>query len=174
MTEDKHLWESLKPGDDLTVIKTHYTPGRQDVMYPARAMTSDHPGWYAFYAEWGLEDMEVDGVLYENGGQIIEYFSPERHFNIFHVFRRNGESSGYYANVTELPMLTVIDGSELFLTWIDCWLDVVKLPGGEMSLLDEHELVESGIQESNPGFAAKIRKAADEAYATLASDEWPV
>lgn len=172
MTDDQHLWDSLKPGDDVTIIKTHYTPGRPDYTYPARVVPSDHAGWVALEAEWAMPDLDADGIIYETGGTIIEYFAPDKHFNIFHVFRRNGESSGLYANITELPMLTVIDGSELYLTWIDCWLDVVKLPGGEMKVLDEDELDESGIEQSNPELAATIRKAAEDAFALLASNEW--
>lgn len=174
MVEERHLWDSLRPGDDLTIIKTHYTPGRPDYTYSARVIESDRPGWFAFAAEWALSDMDVDGILYETGGTIIEYFSPDRQFNIFHVFRRNGEPSGFYANVTELPMLSVIGGSDLYLTWIDCWLDVIKLPGGEMKLLDEDEFAESGVEQSNPTLAASVRRAADEAYALLSSKEWSV
>lgn len=172
MYDNDSLWKSLRPGDQITVIKTHYTPARPDHTYPARVVGTDRPGWFAFEAEWGLADMDVDGILYETGGTLIEYFSPDKHFNIFHVFRRNGESSGFYANVTELPMLTVIDDSELYLTWIDCWLDVIKLPTGEMKLLDEDELIASGIEQSDPALESRIRNAAHEAWTLLNSGEW--
>lgn len=174
MPGTESLWHSLRPGDELTVIKTHYTPGRPDHTYPARVIATDRPGWFAFEAEWSLPDMDVDGILYETGGTLIEYFSPDQSFNIFHVFRRNGESSGLYANITELPMLTVIDDSELYLTWIDCWLDVIKLPTGELKVLDEDELVSSGVEQSDPELASRIRNAAHEVKALLDSDDWPV
>ena len=170
----KFLWQDLRPGDELTIIKTHYTSGRPDYSYPARMIESDHPGWFAFEATWALSDMDVDGILYETGGVLIEYFSPEKHFNIFHVFRRTGETSGYYANVTELPVLAHDETGRLTLRWIDCWLDVIKLPNGNLKLLDEDELVASGVETSSPELGQKIRHAADEAIATLSTDEWPV
>lgn len=172
MDRDVSFWQSLQPGDELTVVKTHYTPDRPDYSYPARLIESDRPGWYAFEAKWALPDMDVDGILYETDGVLIEYFSPQQRFNIFHVFRRNGESSGFYANVTELPILERDESGELRLTWVDCWLDVIKLPSGEMKLLDEDELVESGIEQSDSALARSIRQAAADAYDLLSSEEW--
>lgn len=172
MVHDVSLWRDLQPGSELIIVKTHYTPDRPDYQYPARMIQSDRPGWYAFEAEWALPDMDVDGILYETGGTLIEYFSPEKHFNIFYVFRRSGESSGFYANLTDLPTLEREDDGELTLTWIDCWLDVVRLPDGTIKVLDEDEYQESGVSESDPELDRAIQAALAELLEQLSAGEW--
>lgn len=172
MTHIDPHWNELYPGFELTIVKTHYTAHRPDYSYPARMIESDRPGWFAFDAEWALPDMDVDGILYETGGRIIEYFAPDKRFNIFHVFQRNGKSSGFYANVSELPTVTRVAPDTYTLTWIDCWLDVVKLPSGEILLLDEDELEASGLERRDPSHAKRIREAAQDAMNVLRSDEW--
>lgn len=169
---DRMLWDSLIPMQAVTIVKTYYDHARSDVMYPARMIPSEHPGWFAFEAVWTLPDMNVDGVHYETDGRMLEYFSPIRMFNVFHVFRRNGESSGYYANVTEYPLLECDEHGELRLTWIDLWLDVIKLPNGEVVVLDEDEFLASGIESTNPELARGIRSACRDAEQSLASNVW--
>lgn len=172
--DNRSLWDRLHPGMQLTVVKTHYTAHRPDYSYPAVVIETDRPGWFALEAQWALPDMNVDGIQYETDGLLIEYFSPDQNFNIFHVFRRNGETSGLYANVTELPTLARAGQGNLVLTWIDCWLDVIRLPNGDVRLLDEDELVESGLEETNPQLARRIRESGDSALKLLSSEEWDV
>lgn len=167
-------WDNLHPGMSVNIVKTHYTPHRPDYCYPAEVIESDRPGWFAFEAHWALPDMNVDGILYETDGLLVEYFSPEQNFNIFHVYRRNGESSGLYANVTESPTLAHTAQAGLVLTWVDLWLDVIRLPGGDVKLLDEDELEASGLLHTNPQLANMIRASADEALRVLSSREWAV
>lgn len=174
MSVNCSLWDRLRPGDEITIVKTHYGQHRPDYSYPAGVIESDHPGWFAFEATWALPDMNVDGILYEKGGTLLEYFSPQQFFNVFHVFRRGGESAGLYANVTELPILNRDVQDKLTLTWTDCWLDVIRLPGGDIQLLDEDELEASGVEQTNPELTRRIRAAACTAAEVLSSDEWTV
>lgn len=172
MSSNDSLWNLLVPGVDVSIVKSHYTPDRPDYSYPARVIESDRPGWLSFEAAWALPDMDVDGILYETRGRIIEYFSPDQLFNIFHVFQRSGASSGFYANVSELPTLRQDEHGQLVLTWIDCWLDVIKLPNGEIRLLDENDLAASGVEELNPELATRIRMVANDVLDLLSSDGW--
>lgn len=136
-------WQSLREGDQITIIKSSWQNTAPSVAYPGKLLQRCENGWYVFEAIWTLPDLDEGGVLFETGAKLLEYFSPDHRFNVFHVFGRDGTSHGYYGNVIAPPTLEKIDADGYRLTWEDHWLDVLLLPDSRMELLDEDELPES-------------------------------
>lgn len=165
------LWHPLTPGTHVTLTKVSSDPGKPDYSYPATVVPTERTGWTALETTWTLPDLDVHGVLFEHGGPIVEYFAPDRPYNIFHVHRADGASSGLYANVTLLPVLTRHEDGQLQLAWHDQWLDVVKRMDGSIEVLDEDELAASDADEPT---RARIRAQCAELKALIESDDWPV
>jgi hypothetical protein len=93
-----------------------------------------------------------------------EIFSPIHPYNAFAVFAPTGEPKGWYANV-DWPAVLEDEGDEMLLVWNDLYIDVVALPDGSVTVLDEDELEESGLAASNPEFHDRILSARDELVA---------
>jgi predicted RNA-binding protein associated with RNAse of E/G family len=135
-------------------------------------VSSSRPGWLALEAFWAMEDATIDGVRYERGGLMREYFSPAERFNVFQVFGRDGKPGGVYANITAPTRLELDQHGRLELVWEDHWLDVVKDPDGTVVVLDEAELDQSGLDASHPTLATQIRLAKDKVLEQFEAGIW--
>lgn len=158
-------------GRSITIVKTHPGSVKPPIRYVAHPVCCERPGWLAYSAEWTLPDMVVDGVRYETGGELIEYFSLNTLYNVFRVHDRAGVVTGLYCNVTA-PVEISDDGCEL--VWEDRWLDAVKLPDGTIAILDEDEYEASGIPTSDPLLDQEIRTALRELVESLRRGDWDV
>ena len=174
LLENPGNWIAIHSGQRVTVRKTHWNNDGDLWEYSAIVVGSSQDGWIAVEAMWTRPDADVEGLLFPQGGKIIEYFSTTERFNVFQVITPTGEFAGIYANVTAPTELTLEDNGEPVLCWEDHWLDVIKLPDGTIKVLDEDEFAQSGIEKNDPSLAAKIVAAKDELLRQIESGTWDV
>jgi hypothetical protein len=125
-------------------------------------------GWIAVEARWKHGHIDIGCFAFEQGDVLLEYFSLDNHYNAFATFRESGEFVAWYCNVTH-PTFT--SDSEIF--WHDLFVDVVALPSGDVLVLDEDELEESGLEHREPDLHARIVSARDELLAMLSTNAYP-
>ncbi len=145
------VWPDLEVGSRLTILKINHD-GAIAFEYPGTIVDTDAPApWIAVACEWTLPTVEADGLVFVTGDTLIEFYSPEHCYNAFRVHAADGTIRGWYANVT-YP--TVVHGTTL--EWHDLWLDLIVLPDGSMTVRDQDELEESGIEGEEPELHARI------------------
>lgn len=162
-------WNAFHAGQQITIVKHHSGDERPPIRYLGRVLPCDRGEWIAVSAEWTLPDMVASGIRYETGGELIEYFSPTRLYNVFRVHDRAGKVTGLYCNITA-PISATDNGSTLI--WTDRWLDVVKLPDGSIAILDEDEYQATGIPTNDPVLDREIRNALSELVESLRRGDW--
>lgn len=165
-------WIGMSGGQIITIAKTHWGQPDPVLTYRGTLLPFDRDDWMAFEALWTSPDVDVEGVLFLQGGKILEYFSKSRRYNVFQVFAPDGTFTGIYANITAPATLSLDIVGQPVLTWEDHWLDVVMLPDGSLNVLDEDEYAESGVPESHPELHAQILQALDELMAELRAGIW--
>lgn len=170
--ETTGAWPALPVGTAVTVVKLA-PDGSEVVRYPGVVVEAGAPPpWVAVRARWVNRAVELDGLRFEPGDRLHEFFSPVDRFNAFSVFAPGGELRGWYANVTHPATLDA--GTEPpTLTWHDLYVDVVGLPGGQPVVRDEDELAAAGVGEREPALAAAIGAARDELVARLRRRAFP-
>ena len=89
------------------------------------------------------------------GDIFIEVYPRHEWFNIFCIYDAIGLLKGWYANVT-LP----VEISATEVRWRDLALDLMVLPNGEQTVLDEDEFAKLSLPDD-------MRKRAEEALQTL-------
>jgi len=145
-------------GATVQVVK-RAPEGHEATSYPAiRVHTAAPAPWIELVAVWVVPDVVVAGLEFVPGDTIREFFSAEHPYNAFAVISPEGTLRGWYGNVTYPATIETIDGVQT-LVWHDLYLDVVTLPGGGQSMLDDDELSASGIPASDPAFAGAIEQA---------------
>lgn len=165
-------WLALHSGQQVTIVKQHFRDEKPPYSYAGQVVPHDDGDWLAFSCVWDLPDATMSGIRYERGARLLEFFSLRRRYNIFRVCDRAGGVTGIYGNVVA-PISLLADAADTpVLTWIDQYLDVVRLPDGSITLLDEDEYLATGIPQTDPALDAEIRAAAAELYAQLASGRW--
>lgn len=83
---------------------------------------------------WSHERYDFGPFDLEPGDIFIEYYYPNRWFNIFEIYDLSGTLKGWYCNLTAPVALS--NGK---IRWRDLALDLLVLPNGEDFLLDEDE-----------------------------------
>jgi hypothetical protein len=167
------LWRRLEPGQELQVVKLN-PEGKEAARYQATVVArAAEDGWVALRAEWTYQRVEIDGLIFNSGDELIEWFSPVLPFNAFAVRSPAGEFRGWYANVTYPAYLKQDSGQSLTLVWHDLYLDLVGLPDETYVTRDEDELADSGLATSNPLLHREILEAADELNRRYTSHELP-
>lgn len=154
-------WPRISHGTAVTVIKLA-PDGAEVARYPATVRDDVVPApWLAVEAQWVTRRVEMDGLAFEPGDTLREYFSPRHRFNAFAVVTPDGLLRGWYANVTHPPRLDA-DAEPPILTWHDLYVDVVALPDGRTAVRDEDELAEAALGDREPALHATILAARDE------------
>lgn len=169
------LWPELRPGLDIFIEKQFPAdPHREPVRYDATVLQTSLPApWTETRGIWTFDTVDVTGLVLERGGELREFFSPRHPFNIFAVYGASGTFNGWYANLT-WPARLYHDGEMLILAWPDLVLDVVMLPDGSYSLLDEHEIDETGLRETSPWLVDQMFAARDVLLRMLQDGFFPV
>ena len=163
---------ALRAGEQVTVIKLHPF-GHEVTRYPATVLDCDCPvPWFAVQATWVNRRVDASGLVFEIGDTLIEFFSTEHWFDVFHEFAPDGTYNGWYANVT-YPTRVEQRGNQIDVIWHDLYLDLIKLPGRDAVLCDEDELAESGLEQSDPDLHANIRATADRMMVDAESGVFP-
>lgn len=156
-------WPSLTPGTEITIVKWSSKDGREHARYPGTVVASDLPSpWVVFETHWTYGAVRQAGLTFETGDVLHEIFSPIHPYDAFAVYRPTGELKGWYGNVTHPASFTDDEQEGEVLVWHDLYLDLVGLPSGEVAILDEDELAESGMRASDPDLHARVLAARDE------------
>ncbi len=122
-------WPAVPTGAQLKVVKLA-PDGATAATYPATSMATAAPApWIALSAVWTHGFVDLDGLRFVPGDQLVEYFSPRDPYNAFVVYAPDGALRGWYANVTYPAALERRDG-RWTLTWHDLYVDLVMLPDG--------------------------------------------
>lgn len=173
--EDSAQWRSLAVGREITVIKRS-PDGAEAARYPAEIVArAAEDDWLALKALWTYKRVEMDGLTFETGDHLIEWFSPVQPFNAFAVVSPEGLLRGWYANVTYPAYLEPSSEGETSptLVWHDLYLDLVGLSDGTYVVRDEDELAESGLEASNLRLHAEIVAANDDLVRRFISRQLP-
>ncbi len=165
-------WPDLPPGTALTVVKL--APDRSEVTrYPGSVVeAAAPPPWVAVRAIWVNRRVVLDGLAFETGDTLYEYFSPDHPFNAFAVIDPGGALRGWYANVTHPATLDPTTDPPT-LTWHDLYLDLVALPDGTAVVRDEDELAEAAVAQLDPELHETIVAARDELLRRFAARTFP-
>lgn len=152
--------------DVIEIVK--FSPsGKPLVRYTGTTIPSPD-GWVAARAEWVHGDMDLGYLTFLNGDSLYEYFSLERPYNAFALFRADGEFAGWYCNVTR-P--TSVCGGEIH--WHDLYLDVIVYPDSRTLVLDEDELEEAELDTRDPALHAMILEGRDELLRMIQNNTYP-
>jgi hypothetical protein len=137
-------WSRLVPGTQLTVVK-QAPDGTEAARYPAEVVAVVHDSqWVIVRATWTLRSLDIDGLTFREGDQLLEWFSPDHPFNAFAIYGPDERLKGWYANVSEPARLDDCDDPPL-LIWRDLFLDLIALPDGTFTLRDQDDLAASGL-----------------------------
>jgi hypothetical protein len=152
-------WKRLSPGARVTVVKRS-PEGFDAARYPGDVVITRHP-WVLVRAEWTYQAMDIDGLTFQPGDHLYEWFSPRHPFNAFAVVAPDEQARGWYANVT-FPAQLDSRQEPPQLIWHDLYLDLVALPDGTFTLRDDDELHEAGIAARDPRLYEMIVEASAE------------
>jgi len=167
------LWPELQPGRDILIEKRLPEPGREPIRYDATVLKTTMPEpWVETRGIWTFDTADVSGLVFEREGELREFFSPRHPFNVFAVYGATGSFNGWYANLT-WPARLYRDDEMLILAWPDLVLDIVMLPDGSYSMLDEDEIESSGLRETSPWLIEQMFAARDVLLRMLESGYFP-
>lgn len=148
----------LEAGTSITIVK-RAPDGSESTRYPGTIARTTAPSpWIEVEAIWTNDAVTVFELAFEPGDTFREFFSPVHPINAFTLYSPSGTFKGLYGNVT-FPAFLIGDMSAPVLVWHDLYLDVVILPDGSISLVDEDELAASGLPLAEPRFARAIEDA---------------
>jgi hypothetical protein len=154
------------PGRQWNVIKLR-PDGTVATRYDATEIESPD-GWIAVNARWMHGFIDIGSFAFEPHDVLIEYFSLRRHYNAFATFRADGRFVAWYCNVTHPSTVTE---TEIF--WHDLYVDVVVLADGNVLVLDEDELEDSELSQSDPELHGTILAARDELLELVKRGDYP-
>jgi predicted RNA-binding protein associated with RNAse of E/G family len=165
-------WPEVRDGDAFHIVKVA-PEGHAVTEYPATVVLAHcHGPWVCVEATWTFRSLNIDGLIFEPGDRLLEWFSRDHWYNVFAVYSPDGEYRGSYANVT-YPTRFDPDTAPPTLAWHDLYLDLIVLPNGEQLVRDEDELEESGLATSDPGLHERIVTACAEVKAHLRAADAP-
>ena len=151
---------SLLPGAELTIVKLA-PDGSEAARYRGEVAGHHDDSWTLVQATWTNRTVELGGLSFCPGDDLLEWFSPLHPFNAFAVFSPGDRLKGWYANVTHPARLDLATDPPV-LIWHDLFLDLVGLPDGSFTLRDEDELLASGLAIADPGLHVRINEARSE------------
>lgn len=95
------------------------------------------------------EPMLLGYTVFEYGDSFVERYYWGKWYSIWEIrSHRNGRTKGWYCNICR-PM--EVEGDQL--RFVDMELDVYVYPDGRFVILDEDELLESGLPEAEQELA---------------------
>lgn len=152
--------------EQRTVVKLR-ADGSEAARYSGEPIDAP-PGWVAVRATWRYQRVDTGYLVFEPGDELDEFFALARPYNAFALYRQGRGFAGWYCNVTHPT--SVRDG---VIYWHDLYVDVIVTEVGERIVLDEDELADAGLLESDPNLHAMILAARDDLLAMAGSDEYP-
>ncbi len=167
-------WSALCPGVHVNVVKLG-PDGAETARYSGEVVGTFEPGrWRIVQAVWTYKVISMDGLSFEPGDLLLEWFSPDLPFNAFAVFTCRGRLRGWYANVA-LPAFLGSASSDGMPTvvWHDLYLDLVGLQDGRYAMRDHDELEASALAAHDPGRYRDIIAAGRELTRRFTTGEPP-
>lgn len=132
-------WASICPGTSVRIVKRD-AGGADVTAYDGFVLPTSAPApWLEVEARWTLPRVEVAGLVFAPGDRLREFYSPLHPFNVFIVESPDGESRGWYGNVT-FPAFLTPDTAGRAIVWQDLVLDAIALPGQPIRLIDDDQL----------------------------------
>jgi len=165
-------WTAFPMGKRMQVVKLR-PDGTVATTYPGTVIDAQAPGgWLAVEAVWTRDPIEIDGLLFNPGDHVHEYFSDREHFNVFAVFSPAGALRGWYANVTYPSWMGSEEGAPT-IYWQDLYVDVIGLRSGEAFVRDEDELEAARADFKDHSLVDTIQAARDELLRRYHAREFP-
>jgi uncharacterized protein len=155
-----------EPGREWTVAKLR-PDGSVATRYAAVELPAP-PGWILVEAHWVHGRIDIGCFVFEPGDILLEYFSLDHYYNAFATYRVTGEFVAWYCNVTYPTRVTRDE-----IQWHDLYIDVIVLANGEIIVLDEDELEQSGLAVDDPTLHATILAARDELLSMIDRNAYP-
>jgi uncharacterized protein len=153
-------WASLLPGAELTIVKLA-PDGSEAARYQGEVVGRCRDSWLLVLATWVNRTIDIGGLSFCPGDNLLEWFSPRHSFNAFAVFSPSDRLKGWYANVTHPARLDATQDPPV-LIWHDLFVDLVGLADGSFAVRDEDELLASGLSHAEPELYARILEAQSE------------
>ncbi|HKG28015.1 MAG TPA: DUF402 domain-containing protein [Thermomicrobiales bacterium] len=153
-------WSSLLPGAELAIVKLA-PDGSEAARYRGEVVDHCHDSWVLVRATWTNRTIEIGGLSFCPGDNLLEWFSRRHPFNAFAVYSPTNQLKGWYANVTHPARLDATQNPPV-LFWHDLYLDLVGLPDGSFSIQDDDELLASRLADADPELHARIVRARSE------------
>ena len=154
------FWPALLTGTALTIVKLA-PDGSQAARYRGDVVGHNPDSWLLVQATWTNRRIELGGLSFCPGDELLEWFSPRHPFNAFAVFSPHDGFKGWYANVAYPARLDATTEPPV-LFWHDLYLDLVGLPDGSFTVRDDDELLASGLAHADPELYARILAARSE------------
>ncbi len=124
--------------------------------------------WVAARSPWEQRRVDLGYLVFEPDDVFLEYFSLDRPFNAFAIFTPERQLKGWYCNVTHPSW---IEGETIY--WHDLYIDVIAYQDGRTLVLDEDELAESGLADTEPELHSLIVQTRDDLLRMIAANEYP-
>ena len=169
---DRLPWTAYPAGTAVHVVKVR-PDGSVSTTYPGTVIdAATQDSWLAVEAVWTRDPIEMNGLMFNRGDRIHEYFSDRHYFNVFTVFSPESVLRGWYANVT-YPSWMGVETDMPAIYWHDLFIDVIGLPSGEAFVWDEDEFEAARADFDDPGLVATILAARDDLLGRFHSREFP-
>ena len=154
-------WRSLRVGAQLTIVKIA-PEGSEAARYSGEvAVGLDDDAWIVVHAIWTHRTIELDGLEFRAGDELLEWFSPRHPVNAFAVLTADDQFKGWYANVTHPARLDLTTDPPV-LVWHDLYVDLVGLPDNTFTIRDDDELLASRLGDLDPDLHERILRARSE------------
>jgi hypothetical protein len=166
MKGDEPMEPAVEVGEEVEIVKLA-PDGHKAASYSGTLLESP-PGWVVAKATWTFRRMELGYMTFDPGDYLYEYFSTVYPFNAFVLFSPEDDFKGWYCNITH-P--TTVKDRTVF--WHDLYVDIIQKADGEILILDEDELEQSGLARSDPDLHAMILETRDLVVAKMRQQRYP-
>lgn len=166
MTISGYSNAELRFGSEVEIIKLR-PDGTEAAKYYGTLLSSP-PGWVVARAVWTFKRVDLGHLVFEPEDYLVEYFATDEPFNAFAIFSPDDRFKGWYCNITqptEIRNRTII--------WHDLYIDIIQGVSGDIKILDEDELADSGIGDKDPALHQMITAARDSVVAKLRKRQYP-
>ena len=137
----------------ITIVKQDAN-GREVLRYDGQVLARGAT-WVKLEALFQYDDKPVGAIVFRRGDRFVEWHYADRWYNVFEVHaREDGHVRGWYCNVTRPARIA--DGE---VRADDLALDVLILPDGEVTVLDEDEFAALDL---SPDEQRRARAAVDD------------
>jgi len=126
----------------MTISKMGHGSGRAAAVYAGEVVRTDDR-LVVVRCPWTREEpLDLGAFVLEAGDVFVEHYYRDEWFNVFEVHGADGALKGWYCNVTAPAEI----GADA-IRWFDLALDLLVLPDGRATVVDEDEFEELALPE---------------------------